>query len=154
MPYVNPKSQPKHDHDHNTFGHRTTVVVVPTTRRPFFISPNVETIDHSINRGILLSPNYRNDVDGSADSIATFTASAGTGSDAAPAAAAADVPTAIKPTHAYSNRNVQANINSIFIPASTSKYPIKQNTIIEDFRERFCNFVEHWKKAFVYTSRK
>lgn len=148
MPYVNPKTQPKHDNDQNTngHGHRTTVIIiVPTTRRPLVESPNIETNDHSINRGVLFSSKNRNDIDA---------ATIGTGSGAAAAAAAADAPDAITPTQAYSNRNIQSNINSIFIPASTSKYPIKQSTITEDFRERFGNFVKHWKQAFVYLSRK
>lgn len=43
---------------------------------------------------------------------------------------------------------------SIFVPASTSKYPIKQNTIAEDMRERFMNMLTQWIKAFVYLARK
>lgn len=43
---------------------------------------------------------------------------------------------------------------SIFVPASTSKYPITQNTIAEDMRERFMNFLTQWIKAFVYLARK
>lgn len=46
-----------------------------------------------------------------------------------------------------------SNSNLLFIPASTSKYPIKQSTIAEDLSERFNNFVEHWSKT-VYLARK
>lgn len=147
MPYVvNPKTQPKHDNDRNTIGQRTTVVIIvpTTTRRPLSSTPNIDTNDHSKSHGILFSSKNRNDGSANADTAA----------GAGAAAAAADAPAAITPTQAYSNRNIQSNINSIFIPASTSKYPIKQSTITEDFRERFDNFVEHWKKAFVYLSRK
>lgn len=141
MPYVvNPKTQPKHDTDRNTIGHRTTVfIIVPsTTRRPLSSTPNTDTNDHSKSHGISFSSKNRNTGSANADTTG----------------AAADAPAAITPTQAYSNRNIQSNVNSIFIPASTSKYPIKQSTITEDFRERFDNFVEHWKKAFVYLSRK
>lgn len=142
MPYVvNPKPQPKYDNDRNTIGHRTTVVIIvpTTTRRPLSKTPKIDTNDHSNGHGIFVSS--KND------------AAAATSATVA-AAAAADAPAAITPTQAYSNANIQSNINSIFIPASTSKYPIKQSTITEDFRERFGNFVKHWKQAFVYLSRK
>lgn len=72
-------------------------------------------------------------------------------SDAADATAAAAAAT---PSHIYSNSNIQSNSNSLFIPASTSKYPIRQNTIAGDFRERVINFVAHWIRAFVYLARK
>lgn len=147
MPYVvNPKTQPKYDNDRNTIGHRTTVVIIvptTTTRRPLSKTSKIDTNDHSNGLSILFSPKNRND----ADAAATSATVAG-------AAAAADAPAAITPTQAYSNPNIQSNMNSIFIPASTSKYPIKQSTITEDFRERFGNFVKHWKQAFVYLSRK
>lgn len=58
------------------------------------------------------------------------------------------------PTNSYGNSNMQSNINSIFIPVSTSKYPIKQSTISEDFHERLSKFVVQWKKTLVYLSRK
>ena len=66
------------------------------------------------------------------------------------AGAAADTTSTVS----YSNNNMRSNSNSIFMPASTSKYPIKQNTIAEDFRERFINLVAHWIRAFVYLARK
>lgn len=148
VPYVvNPKTQPKYDNDRNTYGHRSTVVIIvpttTTTRRPILVTPNnIDRNDHSNSQSVLVSSKNRK------DGFASVAA-------AAAAAAAADAPAAITPTQAYSNRNIQqSNVNSIFIPASTSKYPIKQSTISEDFRERFDNFVEHWKKAFVYLSRK
>lgn len=152
MPYVvNPKIQPKYDNDRNTIGHRTTVVIIvptTTTRRPLSKTPKIDTRDHSLNgHGILFSPKNRN------DGFANAAADAATMATVA-GAAAADAPAAITPTQAYNNPNMQSNINSIFIPASTSKYPIKQSTITEDFRERFGNFVKHWKQAFVYLSRK
>lgn len=130
MPYVNPKIQPKHDHD-LTLGHTTTTTTTTTTQHLTTL-PDIETIDRSINHSYTFSSRNRADA---TDAVAP------------PAAAAT-------PTHTYSNRNMQSNINSIFIPASTSKYPIKQSTITEDFRERFSNFVEHWTKAIVYLSRK
>lgn len=71
--------------------------------------------------------------------------------NAAAASAGADAATS---TVNYSNNNIRSNSDSIFIPASTSKYPIKQNTIAEDFRERFINLVAHWIRAFVYLARK
>lgn len=48
----------------------------------------------------------------------------------------------------------RSSSKSIFVPASTSKYPIKQNTIAEDIRERFMNFLTQWIKAIVYLARK
>lgn len=148
MPYVNPKTHPNHDHDHDIFGHTTTVIIIPTTRRPPFIVPNINTIDDLGNHNIPFRPN----LDGFATGDVAATSASGAG---AGAVAAADGPAAITPTHAYTNRNVmQSNVNGIFMPASTSKYPIKQSTITEDFRERFRNFVEHWTNAFVYLSRK
>lgn len=158
MPYVvNPKTQPNHDNDRETIGHRTTVVMIvtTTTQRPLSIPPNIDTNDHSNGLGILFRSKTRKDGFANADTATTSATADGNGAVAATAAAAAaDAPADITPTQAYSNRNIQSNINSIFIPASTSKYPIKQSTITEDFRERFGNFVEHWKKAFVYLSRK
>lgn len=154
VPYVNPKIQPNYDHNYDIHGHRTTVIVLPTSRRPHFVSSNVKTIDDSINRGILFDPKNRNDVDDTANAdVATTSATSGAGAVVV-VVAAADAPAAIKPTNAYNNRNRQSNINSLFMPASTSKYPIKQSTITEDFRERFRNFVDHWTNAFVYLSRK
>lgn len=44
--------------------------------------------------------------------------------------------------------------NSIFMPASTSKYPIKENSIRDDLRERFQNFFTQWIKTIVYLARK
>lgn len=155
MPYVvNPKTQPNYDNGRNTIGHRTTVVIIvpTTTRRPLSKTPKIDTNDQSNGHGILFSPKNRNDGSANADNAAAAATSATVAGAAA--AAVADAPAAITPTKAYSNPNIQSNINSIFVPASTSKYPIKQSTITEDFRERFGNFVEHWKQAFVYLSRK
>lgn len=58
------------------------------------------------------------------------------------------------PNFIRQNNNYGSNSKSIFIPASTSKYPIEQNTIGEDLRERFVNFLAQWIRAFVYLSRK
>lgn len=141
MPYVNPKTNPKHDYDHAL---SQTTSIPTTTRQHFTTLPDIVTIDRSINRSY--SFNSRIYTDG--------TDTDGTVAVAPAATAAADATADAMPTHSYSNSNMQSNINSIFIPASTSKYPIKQSTITEDFRERFSSFVEQWKKAFVYLSRK
>lgn len=127
MPYVNLKKHPKHDHD-LTLSQTSTA-----STQHFTTLPDIETINRSINHSNVTFSNRNRSDD--------------TDAAAAPAAAAT-------PTHTYSNSNMQSNINSIFIPASTSKYPIKQSTITEDFRERFTNFVENWTKAIVYLSRK
>lgn len=58
------------------------------------------------------------------------------------------------PLLSYGNNNTQSNSNSIFMPASTSKYPIKQNTIMEDLRERYVNFRIQWTRTIVYLERK
>lgn len=131
MPYVNPKTQPKHDHDQTTYNQTAT--------------PHLTTLSdfESISRSISQSKSFsdRNDLD--ASSI-----------DAAAAASAAAAAAAATPSLIHSNSNMRSNINSLFIPASTSKYPIKQSTIAGDFRERIINFVAHWIRAFVYLARK
>lgn len=160
MPYVNRNIQPKHDHDQTlsqtttatpNLPARTTATMTTHRRQQQNTLATVstdddETIDRSINRGNLFSGQNRTGVTavGSNGNVVE-----GSGSGIGIAA-----PDAATPTLTYSNRNMQSNINSIFIPASTSKYPIKQSTITEDFRERFTKFVEHWTKAFVYLSRK
>lgn len=118
--YVNPNTQPKHDHDHTLSSKATTAL------------PDIDMIGMSINH----SKTFRDRHDGDK------AAAAGANDDAATS------------TVSYSNYNMRSNSNSIFIPASTSKYPIKQNTIAEDFRERFINLVAHWIRAFVYLARK
>lgn len=124
MPFVNPKIQPKHDQNH---------ALSHTTPSHFTTRPNFETIGRSINQSKPFGD--RNHVDASAT--------------AADADAAAATPSLI-----YSDSNIRSNSNSLFIPASTSKYPIKQNTIAGDFHERIINFVAHWIRAFVYLARK
>lgn len=124
VPYANPKKQPKNDLDH-TLNHTTTPYL---TTMPAF-----KTISRSINQTKPFSDRNVSDA-------------AATATNAAAAAAT--------PSHIYSNSNIQSNSNSLFIPASTSKYPIRQNTIAGDFRERVINFVAHWIRAFVYLARK
>lgn len=99
------------------------------------ILPDIEAIGRSINHSKPFSDRHDDDA---------ATAAAGDGGAIADA----------KPTISYSNSNLRSNSNSIFIPASTSKYPIKQNTIAGDFHERFINLVAHWIRVFVYLARK
>lgn len=140
MPYVNPKTSPKHDYNHAL----SQTTSIPTTIHQHLTTlPDIVTIDRAINRSY--SFNSRIYTDGT-DTDGTVAV--------APATAVAATADAMPTRYSYSNSNMQSNINSIFIPASTSKYPIKQSTITEDFRERFSSFVKQWKKAFVYLSRK
>lgn len=128
VPFVNPKTQSKHDHDH-TLSH-TTIQNVTST--------DIDAIGRSINHNNA----FHNHVDANASAFAAT-------------ATAADGGTVATPPHIYGNSNsIQSNANSIFMPASTSKYPIKQSTIAEDFRERFVNIIVQWIRAVVYLARK
>lgn len=102
----------------------------PTTPPHLTTPPNFDTISRSINQSKSFSD--RNEFDSTG-------AAAGAGYTASVAAT---------PSLIYSDTN------SLFIPASTSKYPIKQNTIAADLRERVINFGAHWIRAFVYLARK
>lgn len=54
----------------------------------------------------------------------------------------------------FSRTIADSSSNSIFLPASTSKYPIKESTIQQEFHERFVNFISQWINTIVYLARK
>lgn len=111
-------------HDHDHTISQTTIKNATT-------SLDIGTIGHSINQNNPYRDSSFIGADADAGGIAVTT-----------------------PHLGYSNNNIRSNSNSIFMPASTSKYPIKQNTIAEDFRERFVNLIAQWIRAFVYLARK
>ncbi|XP_031626186.1 uncharacterized protein LOC116342639 [Contarinia nasturtii] len=124
VPFVNPNSHSKHDHDHT--------LNQPTMQN--MTSTDIEAIGRSIN--------HNNAFHNGGDANASAFDAAGGGGGGATVA-----------TYISSNSNIQTNTNSIFMPASTSKYPIKQSTIAEDFRERFINIIAQWIRAVVYLAQ-
>lgn len=98
-----------------------------TSSQPLTVLPDIDKISHPINH------NHALHVETDADATKT----------------AATLPNYI--TH---NSHIGSNSKSIFIPVSTSKYPIDHNTYDEEYRERFVNFLTQWIRAFVYLARK
>lgn len=141
VPFANQNTQPKHDHDRILYQKTTTTTATLTQKATK--TPDDESISRSINHN---NP-YRDSSFIHADVADAGGVGGGDGGD--------DSDTAITtPLLSYSNNNTQSNSNSIFMPASTSKYPIKQNTIIEDLRERYVNFRIQWTRTIVYLERK
>lgn len=76
-------------------------------------------------------------------------------SDVTAAGGGVDGATIATSTFYSSYNHIRSNEhNSIFIPASTSKYPIKQGTIGEELNDRFINFFAQCIKAIIYLARK
>lgn len=47
-----------------------------------------------------------------------------------------------------------ADVKSILMPASTSKYPIQERSVQQELYAKFQNFLNQWINTFVYLARK